>query len=70
MKLFRRAEYVLFNIISNVIDFDILVFVINIISVEIEGQNDKPPTYTEAVQVQDESDTMLPKYKDIQKDDE
>jgi hypothetical protein len=38
--------------------------------VEIEGQNDKPPTYTEAVQVQDESDTMLPKYKDIQKDDE
>ena len=55
---------------SNVIDFDILVFVINIILVEIEGQNDKPPTYTEAVQVQDESDTMLPKYKDIQKDDE
>ena len=45
-------------------------FFINIISVEIEGQNDKPPTYTEAVQVQDESDTMLPKYKDIQKDDE
>lgn len=38
--------------------------------VEIEGQNDKPPTYTEAVQIQDESDTMLPKYKDIQKDDE
>jgi len=39
-------------------------------SVEIEGQNDKPPTYTEAVQVQvidDESDTMLPKYNDIQK---
>jgi len=40
------------------------------VKVEIEGQNDKPPTYTEAVQVQDESDTMLPKYKDIQKDDE
>ena len=53
----------------NIIGFDILFF-LNLILVEIEGQNDKPPTYTEAVQVQDESDTMLPKYKDIQKDDE
>lgn len=37
-------------------------------SIVVTGQNDSPPTYTEAVQikVEDESDDMLPKYKDVE----